>query len=69
MIFQEPMTSLNPVHTVGQQIIEGLLAHNALSPKAARERAVEMLELVRIPRPPTASTTSRIACQGASASA
>jgi peptide/nickel transport system ATP-binding protein len=49
MIFQEPMTSLNPVHTVGQQIIEGLLAHNALSPKAARERAVEMLELVRIP--------------------
>jgi peptide/nickel transport system ATP-binding protein len=49
MIFQEPMTSLNPVYTVGQQIIEGLLAHNALSPKAARERAVEMLELVRIP--------------------
>ena len=49
MIFQEPMTSLNPVHTVGQQIVEGLLAHTSLSPKAARERAVEMLELVRIP--------------------
>jgi peptide/nickel transport system ATP-binding protein len=49
MIFQEPMTSLNPVHTVGQQIVEGLLAHTRLSRKAARERAVEMLELVRIP--------------------
>jgi peptide/nickel transport system ATP-binding protein/oligopeptide transport system ATP-binding protein len=49
MVFQEPMTSLNPVHTVGRQIIEGLLAHTGLSAKAARERAVEMLELVRIP--------------------
>ena len=49
MIFQEPMTSLNPVHTIGQQIVEGMIAHNALSPKAARERAVEMLDLVRIP--------------------
>jgi len=49
MIFQEPMTSLNPVHTVGQQIVEGLLAHERLSAKAARERAMEMLELVRIP--------------------
>jgi len=49
MIFQEPMTSLNPVHTVGQQIIEGLFAHTGLSARAARERAVEMLELVRIP--------------------
>jgi peptide/nickel transport system ATP-binding protein/oligopeptide transport system ATP-binding protein len=49
MIFQEPMTSLNPVHTVGQQIIEGLLAHKRLRANAARARAVEMLELVRIP--------------------
>src|SRR5215468_12434538 len=49
MIFQEPMTSLNPVHTVGQQIVEGLLAHERLSAKSARERAMEMLELVRIP--------------------
>src|SRR5262249_52519737 len=49
MIFQEPMTSLNPVHTVGQQIIESILAHSRLSPRAARERALEMLELVRIP--------------------
>ena len=55
MIFQEPMTSLNPVHTIGQQIVEGILAHTRLSPKAARDRAIEMLELVRIP-----SAASRI---------
>ena len=51
MIFQEPMTSLNPVHTVGQQIVEAILAHSAMSPQAARARAIEMLELVRIPSP------------------
>src|SRR5687768_11142524 len=49
MIFQEPMTSLNPVHTIGQQIVEGLRAHKDLSPQAARARAIEMLEIVRIP--------------------
>jgi len=49
MIFQEPMTSLNPVHTIGQQIVEGILAHTTLSPQAAKARAIEMLELVRIP--------------------
>jgi peptide/nickel transport system ATP-binding protein len=49
MIFQEPMTSLNPVHTIGQQIVEGILAHTQLSPSEARKRAIEMLELVRIP--------------------
>jgi peptide/nickel transport system ATP-binding protein len=49
MIFQEPMTSLNPVHTVGQQIIEAILAHTSMSPQAARARAIEMLELVKIP--------------------
>jgi peptide/nickel transport system ATP-binding protein len=49
MIFQEPMTSLNPVHTIGQQIVEAILAHTALSPQAAKKRAVDMLELVRIP--------------------
>ena len=49
MIFQEPMTSLNPVHTIGQQIIEAILAHTQLSPQAAKARAIEMLELVRIP--------------------
>jgi len=49
MIFQEPMTSLNPVHTIGAQLVEGIRAHMDLSPQAARERAVEMLDLVRIP--------------------
>ena len=49
MIFQEPMTSLNPVHTIGQQIVEAILAHTTLSPHAAKKRAIEMLELVRIP--------------------
>jgi peptide/nickel transport system ATP-binding protein len=49
MIFQEPMTSLNPVHTVGQQIVEAIRAHMGLSARAARDRAIEMLDLVRIP--------------------
>jgi peptide/nickel transport system ATP-binding protein/oligopeptide transport system ATP-binding protein len=49
MIFQEPMTSLNPVHTIGQQIVEAILAHTQLSPAAAKTRAIEMLDLVRIP--------------------
>jgi peptide/nickel transport system ATP-binding protein len=49
MIFQEPMTSLNPVHTIGRQIVEAVLAHTQISPQAAKARAIEMLELVRIP--------------------
>jgi peptide/nickel transport system ATP-binding protein len=49
MIFQEPMTSLNPVHTIGAQIVEGILAHTRLSPAEARAKAIAMLELVRIP--------------------
>ncbi|MCA3564380.1 MAG: ABC transporter ATP-binding protein [Methylocystis sp.] len=53
MIFQEPMTSLNPVYRVGDQIAEGLIRHKGLSKAAARERAIEMLRLVRIPSPGT----------------
>ena len=49
MIFQEPMTSLNPVFTVGKQIGEVLLLHQGMSGKQARIRAVEMLEAVKIP--------------------
>jgi peptide/nickel transport system ATP-binding protein/oligopeptide transport system ATP-binding protein len=49
MIFQEPMTSLNPVQTVGHQITEAIMAHTTMSRSAARKRAIEMLELVKIP--------------------
>ncbi|MCX7374713.1 MAG: ABC transporter ATP-binding protein [Alphaproteobacteria bacterium] len=50
-IFQEPMTSLNPVYTVGQQIAETIREHEGLSRRAARDRAAEMLRLVNIPNP------------------
>ena len=49
MIFQEPMTSLNPVFTIGEQIAEVLRAHQALSRKAAWSQAIELLDAVRIP--------------------
>jgi peptide/nickel transport system ATP-binding protein len=49
MVFQEPMTSLNPVHTIGQQIAEAVRIHQGLGRAQARARAVEMLERVRIP--------------------
>ncbi|TXL82341.1 ABC transporter ATP-binding protein [Vineibacter terrae] len=51
MIFQEPMTSLNPVMTIGRQIGEALILHQGLTRAAALARAVEMLQLVRIPEP------------------
>jgi peptide/nickel transport system ATP-binding protein len=51
MVFQEPSTALNPVYTVGWQIIEGLQAHQKISRKAARARAVELLDLVGMPDP------------------
>lgn len=51
MIFQEPMTSLNPVHRIGDQIMESIMTHMKLSKKEALERTVEMLRLVGIPSP------------------
>ena len=51
MIFQEPMTSLNPSHTVGDQLAEVLRRHRGVSRTAARQAALEMLERVRIPAP------------------
>ena len=51
MIFQEPMTSLNPVMTIGKQISEALILHRDMDRTQAMKRAIEMLELVRIPAP------------------
>jgi peptide/nickel transport system ATP-binding protein len=51
IIFQEPMTSLNPVYSVGEQIAEVVRLHEGLGRRAARDKAVEMLRLVRIPNP------------------
>lgn len=51
MIFQEPMTSLNPVFTIGYQISEAVMEHEDVSAEDAREKAIEMLKLVGIPSP------------------
>jgi peptide/nickel transport system ATP-binding protein/oligopeptide transport system ATP-binding protein len=55
MVFQEPMTSLNPVMTIGEQIMETVRAHEGISARAQRDRAIEMLDRVGIP-----SATSRL---------
>jgi len=51
MVFQEPMTSLSPVHTIGNQIMESVLLHRDVSKETARELAIEMLDLVGMPLP------------------
>jgi peptide/nickel transport system ATP-binding protein len=51
MVFQEPMTSLNPSYTIGEQIIEAVVRHRGLSRRAARAHAIEMLRRVKIPAP------------------
>ena len=51
MIFQEPMTSLNPVFTIGNQIMEAILFHQGLGKAEARRRAIDMLDRVKIPSP------------------
>ena len=51
MIFQDPMTSLNPVMKIGEQIMEGILIHKKVSKDEAKKRALEMLEKVGIPKP------------------
>ncbi|WP_246036159.1 ABC transporter ATP-binding protein [Sinomonas susongensis] len=51
VIFQEPMTALNPVYTIGNQIVETIRLHNPVSPDEARSRALRMLELVELPDP------------------
>ncbi|MFM7081610.1 MAG: ABC transporter ATP-binding protein, partial [Actinomycetota bacterium] len=51
MVFQDPLSALNPVHTIGRQIAEALHIHSDISKEAALQRAVELLEIVGIPRP------------------
>jgi len=51
MVFQEPMTSLSPVHTVGSQIMEAILLHQEVSPQEAREQAIDVLDHVGMPQP------------------
>ena len=51
MIFQEPMTSLNPVFTIGDQIMEAIILHQRLDKATARKKAIEMLDRVKIPSP------------------
>src|SRR5207248_11516539 len=55
MIFQEPMTALDPVYTIGRQIGEAVRRHTGCGPHMPRERALELLELVRIPFPRAAA--------------
>jgi oligopeptide transport system ATP-binding protein len=52
MIFQEPMTSLNPVHSIGEQVVEGLVFHERLSRRAARTRTIELFTRLGIPDAP-----------------
>ena len=68
MIFQEPMTSLNPSFTVGDQIGEALIRHRGLSAKDARAAAIGMLERVRMPSPRLRSDDYRTSCRAACAS-
>ena len=51
MVFQDPMTSLNPTMKIGKQIVEGLIKHNKLPKKEADKKAIEMLNLVAVPQP------------------
>jgi peptide/nickel transport system ATP-binding protein len=51
VIFQEPMTALNPVHRIGKQLSEGFILHNGMNKKEAWDASIEMLKLVRIPAP------------------
>ena len=50
MIFQDPMTSLNPVHSIGKQLVEAVMLHRDVTKKDARPRALELLKAVGIPR-------------------
>ena len=70
MIFQDPLSSLNPVLTIGRQITEAIETHKGVGSKDAKKRAIELLELVGIPeRRGAGSTTTRTSSAAACASA
>ena len=70
MVFQEPMTALNPLHTIGRQIAEPLRLHRGLDAAAARAEALRLLERVQLPDARSgASTPTRTSSPAASASA
>ena len=69
VIFQEPMTALNPVYTVGAQIVETVRLHSEVSPDEARLRALRMLELVELPDPEKAFRSYPTSSPAASGSA
>jgi peptide/nickel transport system ATP-binding protein len=69
MVFQEPMTALNPLHTVGHQIAESLRLHKGLSGAAARAEALRLLERVQLPQAAQRLDATRTSCRAASASA
>lgn len=69
MIFQEPMTSLNPVYTVGDQIAEAIMLHQGKSRKEAMELAAHMLDWWGFPNPRSGLPTTRTRCRGGCANA
>ena len=68
MIFQEPMSSLNPIYRIGNQIAEGIILHQGLTKKQARTRALDLLKEVRIPNPRRGCSNIRTSSPGGSAS-
>ena len=69
MIFQDPLSAMHPYYTVGNQIIEAYQVHNDVSAKAARSRAIEMLDRVGIPQPTAGWTATRTSSREACGSA
>ena len=69
MIFQDPLSSLHPFYTIGDQIVEAYRIHNDVSKKQARRHAIDMLDRVGIPQPAAGSTTTRTSSPAACGSA